>query len=125
MLTSNNVFNGNHRLQAQATLSYLDQQLTAALQIGSKKDYHFWVTALARHVTREGLEVRFRELCEFLLGSPMHIAEESEVNNLLGLNKHDLLKEVLKISTSNLKLQRVHLEFKEQLELTSSNGIMN
>jgi protein HIRA/HIR1 len=116
---SPDIFLKNRLQQSSATLSFIDQKLNAAFSLQSSRDYQFWLTALARHLVQEGIESRFRELCECLLGPPLR-SEFSDWNTkILGLDKHDLLREVLKVSASNLKLQRIYLEFKEQLELVT------
>lgn len=110
-----NVFVANRSLQPKATLSYIDQQLASSIQLSSSKEYRYWLTILAKFLTNEGLEDRFRELCEFLLG-PIFATTSDWQSSVLGIDKRELLKEVLIISTGNLKLQRIYNEFKEQLD---------
>lgn len=106
----------NRNLQPKATLSYIDQQLSSSLQLSSSKEYRYWLTVLARFLTNEGLEERFRELCEFLLGPVFASSTTDWQSSVLGVDKRKLLKEVLSISTGNIKLQRIYKEFKEQLD---------
>lgn len=106
----------NRSLQPKATLSYIDQQLASSLQLSSSKEYRYWLTVLAQFLTNEGLEDRFKELCEFLLGPVFSSSSTSWPSTILGIDKRELLKDVLLISTSNLKLQRIYTEFKEQLD---------
>lgn len=117
------MFSKNRRLQADATLSFIDQQLNAARVLQSNSDFEYWINALGQCLIDQGLENRFRDLCEYLLGPPLQGAMSRWQSTELGVNKRALLKELLDRSTSNLRLQRVYLEFKEQLQLTShSNG---
>ena len=111
-----NVFKANRNLQPKATLSYIDQQLSSSLQLASSKEYQYWLTVLAQFLTTEGLEERFRELCEFLLGPVFASSSTDWQRTVLGIDKRELLKEVLLISTGNIKLQRLYKEFKEQLD---------
>lgn len=91
--------------------------MASSFQLSSSKEYRYWLIILAQFLTNEGLEDRFKELCEFLLGPVF--ATSSTLNwesTILGIDKRELLKEVLLISTGNLKLQRIYNEFKEQLD---------
>jgi len=116
-----NVFVTNRSLQSKATLSYIDQQLASSIQLSSSKEYRYWLIVLAQFLANEGLEERFRELCEYLLG-PIFASSSSEWSStILGIDKRELLKEVLVIATSNLKLQRIYTEFKEQLDQVSES----
>ncbi|XP_015785638.1 protein HIRA [Tetranychus urticae] len=118
--TSHNIFLSNSNLQKTGTLSFLDQQLTSSLILGSSKEYRQWLITLAQFLTEEGIEPRLRELCQFLLGPPFSSSDSNWESTILGNEKHELLREVLAITTSNLKLQRIYTEFKQQLDLISS-----
>lgn len=106
----------NRSLQPKATLSYIDQQLSSSLLLSSSKEYRYWITVLAQFLTNEGIEIRFKELCEFLLGPVFASNLNNWQSTILGIDKRELLKEVLLISTGNIKLQRIYKEFKEQLD---------
>ena len=106
----------NRNLQPKATLSYIDQQLSSSLQLSSSKEYRYWLTVLAQFLTNQGLEDRFRELCEFLLGPVFASSSTNWQSTILGIDKRELLKEALLTSTGNIKLQRIYKEFKEQLD---------
>ena len=110
------MFVANRNLQPKATLSYIDQQLSSSLQLSSSKEYRYWLTVLAQFLTNQGLEDRFRELCEFLLGPVFASSSTNWQPTILGIDKRELLKEALLISTGNIKLQRIYKEFKEQLD---------
>ncbi|RWS28476.1 Protein HIRA-like protein [Leptotrombidium deliense] len=107
-------------LHQSATLSFIDQQLAAAFVMGSSKEYRFWLLALAQSLTNENIESRLREICQYLLGPPFKSSSSKWENSILGNEKHSLLREVLSIMTSNLRLQRLYTEFKEQLDAISS-----
>jgi protein HIRA/HIR1 len=115
------LFLNNASLQQSGVLSYIDQQLAASFVIGSSKEYRFWFIALAQHLSKENMETRLREMCQYLIG-PLFKSSKSEWDpKILGNNKHELLKEVLSILASNLRLQRLYTEFKEQLEMISNS----
>ena len=85
--------------------------------MGSANEYHFWLMALAQHLSQENMETRLREICQYLIGPLFKSAKSQWEPKILGNSKHDMLKEVLSIIASNLRLQRLYTEFKEQLEM--------
>lgn len=115
------LFRGNPNMQKLGTLSHLDTQLTSSLSLHSAKEYHFWLLTLVRYLTQEGLESRLRDTCDMLLGPVVHTAKSSQWDPfILGMNKRDLLREILPIVGSNLRLQRLFTEYKEQLDMITS-----
>nr|XP_024218249.1 protein HIRA-like isoform X3 [Halyomorpha halys] len=101
------------------TLTYLDSQLSASLALGSQQEYKFWLLAQARFLVQRGLEKRLKRLCEELLGpthsSWSHTSSSNWQEEILGLRKHSLLEEILQEAASNLKLQRLVTEIRDQL----------
>lgn len=101
----------------------------------------------------ENIEIRLRGLCNFLLGQefPKFRSESlaasisstplpslrsrsaaglasvgaSSSRKVLGINKHELLRDVLSVMASNLSLQRLYIEFKEQLDSFSQSLTLN
>ncbi|CAG2116093.1 unnamed protein product, partial [Medioppia subpectinata] len=114
------LFVTNANLQQSGVLSYIDQQLAASFVIGSAKEYRFWLIALAQHLSKESMESRLREVCQYLIGPVFKSSKSQWDPKILGNNKHDMLKEVLSIFATNLRLQRLYTEFKEQLEQMST-----
>ncbi|XP_054154895.1 protein HIRA-like [Oppia nitens] len=110
------LFLSDSTLQQSAVLSYIDQQLAASFVIGSAKEYRFWMLALAQHLSKENMENRLRELCQYLIGPIFKSIRSQWEPKIVGNGKHDLLKEVLAILSTNLRLQRLYTEFKEQLD---------
>ena len=141
-----NTLTSNSPLLSKATISFIDQQLAASFVVGSKAEYKFWLLSLAQALTDEGREDRLRELSSFLLGPVFQATriptsghfsgssqaigseEESWSPTILGHDKRSLLNEVLLIMTSNLRLQRLYTELKDQVSfsnLISSDPITN
>ena len=115
------MFVNNPNLQQSGVLSYIDQQLAASFVIGSAKEYRFWFMALAQHLSKENMEIRLREMCQYLIGPVFKSSKSQWDPKILGNNKYDMLKEVLSILATNLRLQRLYTEFKEQLEILSNS----
>lgn len=122
MKSTHYLFQSNPSLQKSCTLSFIDQQLASSLLIGSSKEYRRWLLNLAQFLAEEGLESRLREICQYLLGPPYRGPESKWESSILGNDKHELLKEILAITTSNLELQRFYTEFQQQLDLIISSS---
>lgn len=119
--TASSVFQSNSSVQANATISLLDQQLASAFVLGSASEYKFWLMSLAQALTDASREDRLRELCTFLLG-PIFSSRDSWNCQILGLDKRQLLSDVLIIMTSNMRLQRLYSEIKDQLNVIEQRG---
>lgn len=115
------LFVTNAHLQQSAVLSYIDQQLAASFVMGSTTEYHFWFMALAQHLSKENMETRLREMCQYLIGPVFKSSKSDWDSKIVGNDKHDMLREVLTILATNLRLQRIYSEFKEQLDLLSTS----
>ncbi|EEC06110.1 histone transcription regulator, putative [Ixodes scapularis] len=101
------VFHAGPSLQQAGTLSFLDGQVSAALALRSGHEYRFWTLTLVRYLASEGK------------GTASLSRELNLCPNFKGVNKRDLLREILPVLASNLRLQRLFSEFKEQLDTAS------
>uniref|UniRef100_UPI00358E990C protein HIRA-like isoform X2 n=1 Tax=Myxine glutinosa TaxID=7769 RepID=UPI00358E990C len=109
------------KLRGAATLIHLEGQVAAALSLHSPSEYRFWLLSYARYLAHEGLESRLRELCTELLG-PVPVSSSSQWDPyVLGLSRRGLLREVLPLFGTNLKLQRLFSELQEQLEAAATD----
>lgn len=112
------VFHTGPSLQQAGTLSFLDAQISASLQLRSSREYKFWLLTLAKYLATEGIEGRLKELCSQLLG-PVGTLCHTWKQYVLGLDKRELLREILPTVATNLRLQRLFSEFKDQLDMVS------
>ena len=74
---------------------------------------------LARSGSSESIE-RLKELCSELLGPAVPLPGWQ--NNILGVSRHSLLKDVLKEMSTNRVLQRLVNEYSEAVNASSSNN---
>ncbi|XP_071093966.1 protein HIRA-like isoform X1 [Haliotis cracherodii] len=104
-------------LKQTATLSHLESQVAVCLNLKSTSEYKFWLLTYVRYLVQEGFETQLREVCNDLLG-PLYKSKKSSSwqEQVLGLNKRDVLREILPIIGSNLRWQRLYTEYHEQLE---------
>ncbi|XP_014250807.1 protein HIRA [Cimex lectularius] len=110
----------NTELGPLCTLSFLDMQMASAQALSSKAEYKFWLITYVRFLIHQGLELKLRLVCEELLG-PSHSTSTNNLfsswnKQILGLNKHSLLRDVLKEMSNNIKLQRLYTEISSQLD---------
>lgn len=115
-------FQTGQNLKQLTTLNHLETQLAACLSLKSSSEYKFWLQTYVRYLVQEGLESRLREVCNDLLG-PMYNSKgkNSWDKTVLGMNKRELLKELLPYFSENIKrLQRLYTEFQEQLDTIES-----
>uniref|UniRef100_A0A3P9J0L2 Protein HIRA n=1 Tax=Oryzias latipes TaxID=8090 RepID=A0A3P9J0L2_ORYLA len=106
-----------HHLQQSMTMAFLENQLASALMLQSAQEYRYWLLIYARFLVNEGSEFRLRELCKELLGPVHKSAASSWEPTTLGLQKRELLREVLPVIGENLRFQRLFTEYQDQLEL--------
>lgn len=122
-----NFFSSNIPMAQQSAMSFMEKQIEIAKLIGSSDEYRYWVLNFVKqlvtmHSTGSGIhtaniENRLKELCTNLLGAPFsHHHHQLEQKNIVVINKHNLLREILSILASNLSLQRLYLEFKDSLD---------
>ncbi|ELT95316.1 hypothetical protein CAPTEDRAFT_117691 [Capitella teleta] len=111
------LYRTNSTLQKAATLSHLENQMSAALALMSASEFRFWLFSYVRYLVQEGMEAKLRELCNDLLG-PQHRSrtEPKWEPCILTFKKLELLEELLPIFVENLTLQRLYSEYNEQLE---------
>lgn len=98
-----------------ATISHLENQIASTLALGSEKEYHFWFMTYVRYLAQEGIEGRLRDMCNELLGPSFRSATWEPY--ILGFQKRELLREILPTIGTNMRLQRLFTEYKEQLSM--------
>ncbi|XP_037094219.1 LOW QUALITY PROTEIN: protein HIRA-like [Pollicipes pollicipes] len=104
-------------LAADASAAYIDSQVAAAVALGSPAEYRLWLGALVRQLTARGDERRLRDLLQQLLGPAHSGAALSHCPPTeLGLDRRQLLRELLPLLVSELSVQRLYTEIKDQLD---------
>lgn len=96
--------------------AFLEQQMSAALALKSEKEYKYWLLAYVSFLTDREDSNRLRYLCQDLLGVSHSYSSNKQVETVLGMSKHELLKEVLVIVASSRNTQRIFTEFHDQLQ---------
>ena len=109
--------NTGSSMSQPCSLAFLDEQLTACRATSSPREYQYWLLTLARFLVHNGLEERLRQICDDLLGPTHRGASKSKSweNEIMGISKHSLLKDILTIVSTNLRWQRLWSEYTDQL----------
>ncbi|XP_075230856.1 histone cell cycle regulator-like protein [Lycorma delicatula] len=114
----------NFEISPSCTLSFLDQQLSVCKALHSGVEYRFWLLTSVRFMLQQGYEDKLRMICQDLLGpshSSAHISSNWQ-SDIMGLSKHELLRDVLKEIGTRVEAQRLYTEFKDQLDFLSSKS---
>lgn len=100
--------------------AFLEQQMSAALALESDKEYKYWLMAYVSFLTEREDSDRLRYICQDLLGVSHGYSSRKKIETVLGMSKHELLKDVLVIVAGSRNTQRLFTEFHEQLQQISN-----
>ncbi|KAH9524197.1 hypothetical protein Btru_053770 [Bulinus truncatus] len=115
-------FRSNPVAQQSSTLSHLETQIASSLILQSATEYQFWLETYIRYLVQEGVEDQLRETCDELLG-PLYKSKSNKTSwsqHVLGLDKRNILRNILPSIGADLKFQRLYTEYKEQLDMTQT-----
>lgn len=115
---SNLNFKDDEGISELCSKSFLEQQMSAALALESDKEYKYWLMAYVSFLTEREDSDRLRYLCQELLGVSHGYSSHKKVETILGMSKHELLKEVLVIVAGSRSTQRLFTEFHDQLQMS-------
>ncbi|KAB0796937.1 hypothetical protein PPYR_10998 [Photinus pyralis] len=103
-------------LPSGVTLSFLESQIAASSLLRSAAEFKHWLMATVNHLLEKGPECRLRSILDELMNSKYSKSSKVKGSDcILGLNKEDLLKEILKIIKPKLPWQRLYKEYNEQI----------
>ncbi|KAJ8673548.1 hypothetical protein QAD02_004810 [Eretmocerus hayati] len=101
-------------------VAYMEQMTMASKVLGSSTEYNYWILASINLLSsHERFERRLRNILDDLLG-PVHDSahlSKSWDPVILGLKKHELLEDALKIVAKELRWQRLYVEYNDQLKM--------
>ncbi|KAG0244912.1 HIR complex subunit [Actinomortierella wolfii] len=111
-------------VQGAVTLRHLENQVAAAQILNSPVEYKQWLRCYAQKLAEDGANARVEELCKYLMGPSYSGGENSGwVPTVLGMQKRELLRDILPILSSNRALQRVVKEYATALEALSPTSL--
>ncbi|ODQ67504.1 Hira-domain-containing protein [Nadsonia fulvescens var. elongata DSM 6958] len=111
---------GFEGLEGTVSIAHLENRLGAAIIIGSKEELRYFLKAYSRRIAEEGMLDRLEEVCQELLG-PVFLSDDecSKTWNkeLCGIDKHELLREIILAVGKYREAQRVIIEYAECLRV--------
>jgi len=113
---SNLDFKNTEGISELCSKAFLEQQMSAALALESEEEYKYWLLTYVSFLTEIEDCQRLRYLCQDLLGPSHGYSNHKNVETVLGMSKHELLKEVLVIVAGSRSTQRLFTEFHDQLQ---------
>ena len=109
--------NVDEATKSLATLTHCRNQRLAAQYLKSPREYQYWLKAEIKHLAKVGDEQGLRTCLDWLMG---HDGDGQEVYLMDGqLEKKALLREALELIKSNLHLQRLYVEYNDQIRSTN------
>lgn len=113
-----------------AKQSFVENQIELCKLINSPVELKHWYSMLGYHLSLHGTETRIRLLLDDLLG-PVHLGSmrnrgDGTSNQVLGVDKHEILDVVLGHFKVQHQWQRIWIEYSEQISMLANvkeNGL--
>jgi protein HIRA/HIR1 len=105
---------GYEAFESVLSVGHLENRVVAAVMLQSTDELRRYLSMYARRLAEEGLKDRLDELCNILLGPTLMDSTQGESSwkeELCGINKHDLLKDVIAAAAKNRDVQSVLLPY--------------
>ena len=99
--------------------SNIEAKLSSSVYLGSGPEYRYWMGALVKNLARAGQETRLRTIFDDLLGPSDGKETSAWKASILGIEKRQLLEEILPHVAANIALQRLYTEYKGQLRTST------
>lgn len=108
---------GFENLENIISISHMENRILCSELLGEKADFKDFVVTYAKRLSELGLKAKLFELCQDLLADEQVDAEKAEV---CGLNKHELLKEIVVDCAEHRDSQRILAYFGQKLGVISA-----
>ncbi|KAK9368842.1 TUP1-like enhancer of split-domain-containing protein [Lipomyces kononenkoae] len=106
---------GYEGIETTVSIAHLENRIGAAILLGSKKELYTYLIMYARRLAEEGLKDRIEELFKELLG-PMEESKSGTYEaTLCGIDKKELLKEIIITVGKQREIQRVSIPYAKLL----------
>ncbi|GAA6039502.1 hypothetical protein JCM8097_009584 [Rhodosporidiobolus ruineniae] len=107
-----------------ATLAHLETRMQAAVALDSQSEYRAFLVQYAKKLAEEGFRSKAEELARELLGPVYHKPGKSEdeawTSTVVGLNKRDLLRDVLREFAKSRTTDSLGKEYQDLLKKVSA-----
>ncbi|KAK9236376.1 TUP1-like enhancer of split-domain-containing protein [Lipomyces kononenkoae] len=106
---------GYEGIETTVSIAHLENRIGAAILLGSKKELYTYMIMYARRLAEEGLKDRIEELFKELLG-PMETSQTGPYEaRICGIDKKELLKEIIITVGKQREIQRVSVPYAKLL----------
>ncbi|KAK9474661.1 TUP1-like enhancer of split-domain-containing protein [Dipodascopsis tothii] len=126
MVKSALMVDGYEGIETTVSIAHLETRIGTAILLGARKELKTFLLMYARRMAEEGMKDRLEELCRELMG-PMIAndaadaaalkSEAGYADDLCGLNKRALLKEIISLIGKQREIQRITVPYAQLLGL--------
>ena len=109
----------DEKVEVATMSSNIEAKLSSSLYLGSGAEYRYWLGALVKNLSRAGQETRLRTIFDDLMGPSDGKETAAWKPTKLGIDKRQILKEILPHVAANIGLQRLYTEYMGQLKTSS------
>lgn len=109
---------GFENLENIISLSHMENRILCSELLGEKADFKDFIVTYAKRLSELGLKAKLFELCKDLLGDEN--SPDAKTATVCGLNKYDLLKEIVLDCAEHRDSQRILAYFGEKLGVIST-----
>lgn len=113
----------------QSKISFIEHQIQLCVTVNSPVELKHWYSMLGYQLASHGSEKKVRQVLDDLLGPIYSLQNDPEVrahHKVLGIDKHELLREVLNNLRTSTNWQRIFMEYQDQLnEMESEKAKLN
>ncbi|WPG99746.1 protein hir1 [Acrodontium crateriforme] len=119
---------GFEGFESSVSIAHLENRVAAAMTLGAKDEFKVYLIMWAKRIGAEGLRGKVEELLKGLMGSiyedddEEHGVEWGEGSDVVGWNRHELLKEVVMVLGKHRDLQRITVPYARYLNVLSANS---
>ncbi|KAJ8098604.1 TUP1-like enhancer of split-domain-containing protein [Lipomyces tetrasporus] len=114
---------GYEGIETTVSIAHLENRIGAAILLGSKKEFQTYMMMYARRLAEEGLKDRLEELFKELLGPMEGGTYDLYEATICGIDKKELLKEIIIAVGKQREVQRVSVPYAKLLGILDDNAM--
>ena len=112
---------GFESLENTISISHLENRILCCEILGEDKDFHKFFITYVQRICELGFKAKLYEVCDHLLGPIDDPSDKSWDPKICGLDKRELLKEIITLCSQFRDAQRVLIHFGEKIDVVSSD----
>ncbi|RCK65132.1 Protein HIR2 [Candida viswanathii] len=112
---------GFESLENTISISHLENKILCCELLGEDKDFHKFFTSYVQRICELGFKAKLYEVCDQLLG-PIDDPENKDWDpKICGMDKRELLKEIITLCSQFRDAQRVLIHFGEKIGIVNND----